>query len=173
MIKGPGGIRDIKINDIKDIASDVGGKLINKIPGLSQENASALQKIKDSLMDKIKIPETTTIGTIITKPPTTSPSAKPEVAAPSVKPEGWYKFGGISGWDKFKNTMGKIGEKLGLKTHEITDDDYVFNPKNKKWEFDWKVARENDAKRSRPTETQFDPSTVIGLASKALTKGAM
>ena len=38
------------------------------------------------------------------------------------------KFGGISWWDKTKNFFGRIGDKFGLKTHEITDTDYVWKP---------------------------------------------
>lgn len=38
-------------------------------------------------------------------------------------------FKGISGWDKFKNFLGRGANGLGLKTHEITDADYVWKPK--------------------------------------------
>ena len=56
-------------------------------------------------------------------------------------------------WDTAKNSMGKMGKGFGLTTHEITTDDYVWNPKKKKFEFDWKVARENDKKRGLATST--------------------
>lgn len=39
------------------------------------------------------------------------------------------KFKGISGWDKFKNFLGGLGGKLGLTTHKIENEDYVWNPK--------------------------------------------
>jgi hypothetical protein len=32
----------------------------------------------------------------------------------------------LSGWDKFKNFMSGAGEKVGLKTHLITPEDYVW-----------------------------------------------
>lgn len=75
-------------------------------------------------------------------------------------------FKGISGLDKFKNTLGKIGNGFGLTTHEITDADYVWKPKldkdgkpiiNKQgfqegsYVFDWKAARESDKLRGKPT----------------------
>ena len=96
-------------------------------------------------------------------------------------------FKGISTWDRFKNTMGRLINPI-IKTHEITDADYVWKPKLDKdgkpiinkngfqegsYMFDWKISRENDKKRGRPTETQFDPTPLIGLATKAITKGAM
>lgn len=58
---------------------------------------------------------------------------------------------------------------MGLTTHEITDQDYVWNPKKDKagnviidpktkqetgdWKFSWQRAREVDKMRNRPTET--------------------
>lgn len=37
----------------------------------------------------------------------------------------------------------------------------------------WGLARENDKKRGRPTETQFDINPLLNLGLKAATKGAM
>jgi len=41
------------------------------------------------------------------------------------------------------------------------------------YKFDWKTARENDKKLGRATETKFDPTNVINLASKIASKGAL
>lgn len=111
---------------------------------------------------------------MITKPDSPSAIDKPTVPSPAQKPEGQqFTYNKISGWDKFKNWMGGIGSKLGLKTHEITDQDYVVNPKTGKSEFSWEQARKNDAIRGRATKTQFDPLPAIGIASKIATKGVM
>ena len=41
------------------------------------------------------------------------------------------------------------------------------------WKFDWKRAREVDKMRGRPTETQFDPTFAINMASKIASKGVL
>lgn len=76
----------------------------------------------------------------------------------------------LSGWENFKNTLSGLGEKVGLKTHKITPEDYVWSKKDKegnpleggKWQFDWTTARQNDKKNNRPQQTEFDPTALIG-----------
>ncbi len=85
--------------------------------------------------------------------------------------------------------MSKIGNKAGLTTHHISEQDFVFNEKKDKdgnvmidpktglkqgeWKFSWQRAREVDKMRNRPTETQFDPTAAIGLVTKIASKGAL
>lgn len=67
----------------------------------------------------------TTVGNVFSKP-TNQPLEKP------TDQSNIPKFKGISGWDKFKNFLGGIGSKVGLTTHQISDADYVWNPKKDK-----------------------------------------
>ena len=129
-----------------------------------------MNKIKDQIAQKIDVGDKK-IGNLIpmkgpggVMPSEKAPATNPTEKATEVIP----KFKGISGWDKFKNFLGGLGGGLGLTTHKITDADYVWNPDKKKWVFDWKVARENDAKAGRATETKFDPTKLISLAGKVV-----
>lgn len=111
-----------------------------------------------ALVNRIKGPG----GVIKTENPVNTPTS---MGKPGFTP-GAYK---LSGWENFKNTMSGFGEKLGLKTHKITPEDFVWSKKDAegnpleggKWKFDWKVARENDKKNNRPTKTEFDPTALI------------
>lgn len=110
------------------------------------------------------------------RPPTPDISPNPSTKIGFVPPA--HK---LSGWDSFKNTLSKLGEKIGLKTHLITPEDYVWSKKDKdgnpieggKYVFDWKTARENDKKNNRPTETGVDLGKLIstGISVAKMVKG--
>ena len=119
---------------------------------MSESTKEALTGLKDQIASRISTPAGQTIGQVL-KPNVTGPASKPSGdGSPANKPSGpTYNY--LSGWDRFKNTLSKIGKIGGLTTHEITDDDYVKNPKTGKMEFSWAAARESDKRRGLATKT--------------------
>lgn len=72
----------------------------------------------------------------------------------------------LSGWDKFKNFWAGVHNnttaKVGLpEAHVITEDDYVWNDKKNKYEYDWNKANDNDKKKLSRERAGLDIGKLI------------